>query len=115
MRTLSEIVDDMIEGKIPSHEECYWALQAYRFMLNMEHRQLREELLRSNRESEEIRKMRAEISFDMYKSALNKSPKEWCGVEEVLPLKQRNCKHKNKDYYNHGYHCVCLDCGKDLD
>jgi len=81
MRILSEIIDDMIEGKMPSHEECYWALQAYRFMLNMDHRQLREELLRGFRQSEVIRKMKAEASFDMYKGALNKSPKEWCGEQ----------------------------------
>lgn len=79
MRILSEIIDDVVEGEIPSHEECYWALQAYRFMLNMDHRQLREELLREFRQPEVIRKMKAEASFDMYKGALSKSPKEWCG------------------------------------
>lgn len=81
MRILSQIIDDMIEGKMPSHEECYWALQAYRFMLNMDHRQLREELLKEFRQPEVIRKMKAEASFDMYKGALNKSPKEWCGKQ----------------------------------
>ena len=79
MRILSEIIDDMIDGKMPSHEECYWALQAYRFMLNTVHRQLREELLRETRQPEMIRKMKAETSFNMYKDALNKPPKEWCG------------------------------------
>jgi len=81
MRILSEIIDDMIEGKMPSHEECYWALQAYRFMLNMDHRQLREELLSEFRQPEVFRKMKAEASFDMYKGALNESPKEWCGEQ----------------------------------
>ena len=69
----------MIDGKMPSHEECYWALQAYRFMLNMDHRHLREELLRDVRSPEVIRRMKAEASFDMYKGALSKSPKEWLG------------------------------------
>ncbi|MBG9479399.1 hypothetical protein [Lysinibacillus sphaericus] len=79
MRILSVIIDDMIDGKMPNHEECYWALQAYRFMLNMDHALLRKELLMESREPDVIRKMKAEASFDMYKSALSKSPKEWCG------------------------------------
>lgn len=79
MRILSEIIDDMIDGKMPSHEECYWALQAYRFMLNTDHRHLRDELLAEPRTNEWIRKMKAQTSFEMYKGALNKSPKEWCG------------------------------------
>lgn len=79
MRILSEIIDDVIDGKMPSQGECYWALQAYRAMLNSDHRQLREELLKENRSHEFIRKMKAETSFDMYKGALSKSPKEWLG------------------------------------
>jgi hypothetical protein len=76
---LSEIVDDMIDGKMPSHEECYWALQAYRYMLNMDHKQLRDELMRVERPPEVIRTMKAQTSLDMYRGALNTPPKRWCG------------------------------------
>lgn len=79
MRILSEIIDDMIDGKKPTHDECYYALQVYRFMLNIDHRHLREELLNEKRPPEFIRKMKAENSFNMYKGALSKSPKEWLG------------------------------------
>lgn len=79
MRILSEIIDDVIDGRMPSHEECYYALKAYRAMLNTDHRHLREELLNEKRSPDFIRKMRAETSFNMYKGALNKSPKEWLG------------------------------------
>lgn len=79
MRILSEIIDDIIDGKMPTHEECYYALKVYRAMLNNDHRHLREELMRENRSPEFIRKMKVETSFDMYKGALSKSPKEWLG------------------------------------
>ena len=78
MRTLSEIIDDLIDGKMPTHEECYWALQAYRFMLNSDHSKLRKALL-EDPQPEFFRKEIAQISFDMYKSALSTEPKKWCG------------------------------------
>lgn len=79
MRKLSEIMDDVIDGKMPSHEECYYALKVYRAMFNIDHRQYREELMNEKRTHEVVRKMKAETSFDMYKGALSKSPKEWLG------------------------------------
>lgn len=79
MRILSEIIDDVIDGKMPTHEECYWALQAYRYMLNIDHRMLRNELMKEERDSEFVRKEKAEISFKMYKGALSQPPKNWCG------------------------------------
>ncbi|CDQ41842.1 hypothetical protein [Virgibacillus salexigens] len=82
MRTLYEIAVDMIEGRKPTHNECYYALQVYRNMFNIEHRQHREELLKENRTPEWIRKQKAENSFNMFKGALGKSPKEWLGVKE---------------------------------
>jgi hypothetical protein len=27
---------------------------------------------------------------------------------------ENECKHENKEYYNHGYHCICRDCGKEI-
>ncbi|MYL57383.1 hypothetical protein GLW20_07675 [Virgibacillus halodenitrificans] len=26
----------------------------------------------------------------------------------------KECKHTNKDHYNHGYHAICRDCGKQI-
>lgn len=79
MRTLAEIIDDVIDGKMPTHEECYWALQVYRYMFNIDHRMLRDELLKEKRSSEFIRREKAEISFKMFKEALSQSPKKWYG------------------------------------
>jgi hypothetical protein len=28
---------------------------------------------------------------------------------------KKECKHEHIEYYNHGYHAVCRDCGKDMD
>ncbi|RHW31966.1 hypothetical protein [Oceanobacillus profundus] len=79
MRTLYEIVEDMQASKMPTHEECYYALQVYRSMFNIEHRKYREELTRKERSSKWYREQSAELSFDMYKAALSTSPKEWMG------------------------------------
>ncbi|MFZ8009203.1 hypothetical protein ACO1D0_24530 [Bacillus licheniformis] len=46
MRLLSQIIDDLVSGERPSHEECYKALLVYRFMLNIDHRLYREELMK---------------------------------------------------------------------
>ena len=45
----------------------------------MDHRHLREELLKEERPAKFIREMKAQNSFDMAKNALNKSPKEYLG------------------------------------
>ncbi len=38
---------------------------------------------------------------------------EVCNHCKSLTVEDRtkSCSHSNKDYYNHGYHAVCLDCG----
>lgn len=51
MRLLSQIIDDLVSGKRPSHEECYQALQVYRFILNKDHRSYREELMKEKKRS----------------------------------------------------------------
>ncbi len=79
MRTLSEIIESAKDGNMPSHEECYWAMLCYSWLLNADHRQLREALLAEKPAPEFIRKLKAENSFNMYKSALNKTPKEFMG------------------------------------
>ena len=79
MRTLYEIIESTKDGDMTTHEECYWAMLALESMLNIDHRNLREVLLSEKQHPEFIRKMKAENSFNMYKGALNKSPKDWLG------------------------------------
>jgi hypothetical protein len=78
MRTLDEIIESAKDGNMPTHEECYWAMLVYESMLNIDHQQLQEALL-PKRVPEFIRKEKANNSFNMYKNALNKSPKEFMG------------------------------------
>jgi hypothetical protein len=40
MRTINQIISDAAEGKIPSHEECYYTLLALRSKLHFYHRDL---------------------------------------------------------------------------
>jgi len=82
MRTLYEIVEDVKDNKRPDYEEIRYALLVYNFLFNMEHRNLREELLSEKRSPEFIRKMKADNSFNMAKTALNKSPKEYIGSDD---------------------------------
>ena len=79
MRTLYEIIENAKDGVMPTHDECYWAMLAYESMLNIDSRNLRNELMAANRPLEAIRKLKADNSFNMYKNALNKSPKDWLG------------------------------------
>lgn len=79
MRTLLEIVTDLDDRKMPSHEECYYALKVYRYMHNITHDQLRNELLNEVRSPEYIRNLRAENSYDTFHNALSMSPKEFLG------------------------------------
>lgn len=71
VRNLIDIVEDVKDGNRPDYEELRYALLVYVSMFNIEHRQLREVLMREGAQPKN--------SFDMYKSALNKSPKEWLG------------------------------------
>jgi hypothetical protein len=79
MRTLSEIIESAKDNNMPSHEECYWAMLCYESMLNIDHRALREALLNEKPIQEFIRKLKAENSFNMYKNALNKPPRDFLG------------------------------------
>lgn len=79
MRTLFEIIEDVKDNKKPDYEELRYALLVYSFMFNMDHRNLREELLQEERTAKFIRELKAQNSFDMAKNALNKSPKEYLG------------------------------------
>lgn len=79
MRTLLEIIESAKDGEMPTHKECYWAMLAFNALLNSDHQQLMKTLLAEKPASEFIRKLKADNSFNAYKGALNKSPKEWMG------------------------------------
>lgn len=79
MRNLIDIVEDVKDGKKPDYEELRYALLAYVFMFNIDHRQLREELTREENQPKFLKDMRLKSSFDMYKNALNTPPKKWLG------------------------------------
>ncbi len=79
MRDLIQIVEDVKDGQKPDYEELRFALLAYVSMFNIEHRQLREELMRDKPQPQFIRDMKLKNSFDMYKGALNTDPKGWLG------------------------------------
>lgn len=79
MRTLYEIVEDVKDNKKPDYEELRYALLVYDFLFNMDHRVLREVLLSDNEIPKFIKELKAQNSFDMAKTALNKSPKEYLG------------------------------------
>lgn len=64
---------------MPTYEECYYAMLVYSSMFNMDHRILRETLLAEKQSPEIVRKLKAENSFSMFKTALSKSPKDYLG------------------------------------
>lgn len=101
MRTLYEIVEDVRDNKKPDYEEIRYALLVYNFMFNMDHRNLRNELLAEERPSKFIRELEAQNSFDMAKTALNKSPKEYIGGDDPEnPEYQKRREMSNKIYDN---------------
>lgn len=77
MRTLLEIVTDLEDSKMPTHEECYYALKVFRCMYTINTRQLRNEYLSETRAPEYIRQLRAENLLDNFHHALSMSPKEF--------------------------------------
>ena len=79
MRNLSDIIEDCKTNKRPEYDELRYSVLVLTSILNMDHRVLREELLREKETPKFIREMRAKNSFDMYHTALNKSPKEYLG------------------------------------
>lgn len=82
MRTLYEIIEDVKDNKKPDYEEIRYALLVYNFLFNMDHRNLRNELLAEPRSPEFARKLKAENSFNIAKSAMSKSPKEYIGSND---------------------------------
>lgn len=79
MKTLYEIVQEVKQNKKPDYDDIRYALLAYVSMFNIEHSQLRRELSRTSPISEFSRATALSNSFDMYKGALERHPKEWLG------------------------------------
>ena len=107
MRTLYEIVEDVKCNKKPDYEELRYAILVYDFMFNMDHRALRETLLSDKEIPKFIKELKAQNSFDMAKTALNKSPKEYLGWNndpenpEYQKFREMGNKLLNKVLYNY--------------
>lgn len=79
MRTLFEIIEDVKDGKKPDYDEILYSLLVYQNLFSMDHRNLREELMKEKVSPAFLRQMKVENSFNAYKNALNKDPKEFLG------------------------------------
>ena len=79
MRNLSEIIEAVKTDQEVTEEELRYGLLAISSLLSFDHRQLREELTKEPRSAKVFRDLKAEDSFNRYRNALNKSPKEWLG------------------------------------
>jgi hypothetical protein len=79
MRNLADIIEDCKTNKRPDYDELRYSVLVLTFILNSDHRALREELLREKETPKFLREMKAQNSFEMYHTALNKSPKEYLG------------------------------------
>lgn len=79
MRNLIDIVEEVKDNGRPDYEELRYAVLVYSFMLGMDHRNLIEELSKEKETPKFVRDMRLKNSHDMYRTALNKSPKEYLG------------------------------------
>lgn len=79
MRNLSYIIEECKLNGRPDYEELRYSVLVLISLLNMDHRKLREALLAEKQSPKFIRELEAENSFNAYKTALNKSPKDYLG------------------------------------
>lgn len=78
MRTVSEILDAAKSGgEWPTHEECFWAMQALEQAWIMTGSKYREQV--HSPKSDTLAKMLCESDFQMSKSLLGADPKTWLG------------------------------------
>jgi hypothetical protein len=77
MRTLFEIVEAAKIGDPTTHEECLYALLAYAGLAHFDSRALAELAHEPSRFRTPMSE--AEESFRRWKTALNKSPRDWLG------------------------------------
>lgn len=102
METLYEIIENVKDNKRPDYEELRYALLVLDFMFNMDHSNLRKELLSDKKDPEFIREIKAQNSFDMAKGALNKPPKDYLGWDNdpENPEYQKRREMSNKIFNN---------------
>jgi hypothetical protein len=80
MRTLSEILDvAKTGGEWPTHEECFWAMQALEQVWTMTQRAYQDQVFAPR--SEAAARMKAENNFQMAKRCLGANPKTWLGPD----------------------------------
>lgn len=80
MRTTAEILDAAKSGgEWPSHEECFWAMQALEQAWIRTSRKYREQVVTPK--SDTLSKMLCENDFQMSKTMLNADPKHWLGPD----------------------------------
>jgi hypothetical protein len=78
MRTLYEIIEAAKSGNKPTHDECYWAMLALSALSFFDKRDLRE-IAHGKVNKIMTPEWRANESWNRWKRALDKSPKEWVG------------------------------------
>lgn len=80
MRTLAEILEaSKTGGEWPTHEECFWAMQALEQAWVMTARKYREQVHAPK--SEALAKTLCENDFQMGKSVMATDPKKWLGPD----------------------------------
>jgi hypothetical protein len=82
VRTLFEIVEGAKDGNKPTHEECYYALLALSALHYFDHHEIMNihEAAEGNKPSLLLRiKGAFPESFNRFKRALDKDPREWLG------------------------------------
>ena len=76
VRKLIDIVEGAKDGKMPTHDECYWAMLALSHLHYFEVSDIR--TLTKSEDSARVR-MTTEEGFRRRKMAMDKSPKDWVG------------------------------------
>lgn len=76
MKKLIDIVESAKDGKMPTHEECYWAMLALSHLHYFESTDIRS--ISSNKDDVRT-KMIADEAFRRRKIAFDQSPKSWVG------------------------------------
>lgn len=79
MKNLFDIIEGCKTNGRPDYDELRYSVLVLTSLLNMDHQNLFECLTRDKEYPAFIKKMKADNSFKMYKTALNKSPKEYLG------------------------------------
>jgi hypothetical protein len=80
MRTTAEILEAAkTGGEWPTHEECFWAMQALEQAWTMTARKYREQVFTPKRD--DLAKTLCENDFTMGKSCMSADPKTWLGPD----------------------------------